>query len=115
MIAVAALGLLYLGKRFEVVSVPAEGCSPLYAYPPGTDLLVDKRFGELREGDAVLFQVRPGALQFGRVRAMAEGDGGEWVYTILGDDERCPIPDSSSLGDLPRSRVAARIILAMPF
>lgn len=114
-IAVAALGLLYLGKRFEVVTLPEEGCSPLFAYPPGTGLLVDKRFGDLNEGDAVFFRVQAGALQIGRIRGIEQDSKGDPAYSILGDDERCPIPDSSSLGTFPRDRVAARVILAMPF
>lgn len=106
-----ALG--YLSWRYETVTLPEEGRSPLLAYPPGTRVLTDKRWRELHQGDVVLFLTAPEQLRLGRVedtRATSPTS-----YIVVGDDPACPGPDSRELGPISGEAIAARVILTLPW
>ena len=108
--ALVAIG--YLMWRFELETLPDEGCSPLLSLRPGAHLLVDVRPRELHEGDTVLFRDLTGRLLIARIvpRPDSAGDGpGFWLAT---DNRACPGPDSSSLGLIPRERCEGRMLFA---
>ncbi len=106
-------GLGYLSWRYERVTLPDEGCSPLLAFPPGTRVLTDKRWRRLGEGDVVLFHIGPEQLRLGRVEEVVSGPPTR--YVVLGDDPDCPGPDSRELGPVSGEDVAARVILTLPW
>ena len=119
--AVLLVVLGYAFWRYEVVTLPGTGCSPLAAYEPGADLLVDCRPGELALGDAVFFRLA-GDLHLGRLAeppasapaetwAAYEG-GGLW---IVGDRAECPDADSLRHGVLDPACVEGRILFAWPW
>lgn len=110
----AALGVVYLIWRFELVRLPNEGCSPLLRVGAGDLLWFDQRPSQLGEGDVVLFEGPGGALLLGEIRADDEADrpkvpGAFWIRT---DRPDCPGFDSVELGWIPRERVHGRMLLA---
>lgn len=109
----AALGALYLGWRFELMTLPAEGVSPLREYRPGTRLLVDRSHREGREGEALLYRDDLGRLLLGRLATTPSGEtrSGLWLVT---DAEGGELPDSRTLGPISPERVVGRVVCALP-
>lgn len=108
----AAVGAVYLWQRFAWIRLPAEGCSPVFEVSPGAGLLLDKRPGEFHVGDILLYRGSDGALLLGRLHDLPVGASGERGFDVRGDREECPSPDSATLGVLPRSAIAARMLFA---
>ena len=53
----AALGGGYLWMRYEVLTLPESGCSPLAQVAPGSLMWIDLAPSALRAGDAVFFEL----------------------------------------------------------
>lgn len=108
--------------RYDLVRLPAEGCSPLFAFAPGDRLVVDRHPGTPAREDAVLFRGPDGELLLGVVGAPPESApehvwracaaGALW---IVAEREGCPSPDSRRLGPIARERIEGRIAFALPF
>lgn len=108
--------------RFDVISLPEEGCSPLRRLAPGDRIVVDVHPGELREGDVVFFRAGAGEIRFGEVQPVppsapeetwaAVAAGALW---IVGDDADCPARDSRVLGPIEREAVEGRLVLVFPW
>lgn len=121
-LAYAAIGAGYLMWRFEVQTLPSGGVSPLVAYRPGAHLLVDTRARDGRVGDALLFHDELGRLLLGRVAERpsaadappGSSDPGSTGLWLLSDREDTELPDSRTLGAVPRERIAGRVVCAIP-
>ena len=113
-LALAAAGMLYLVQRYDLMLLPASGCSPLASLAPGDRLLLDRRPRALGVGDAVLFAGPGGALHLAVLRRERKsGDARElWLETEVAD---CPGPDSRALGWIPAGAVRARLLLVLPW
>jgi hypothetical protein len=117
--ALVVLAVAYLAIRFDTISLPEEGCSPVRAIAPGARILVDVRPGELALGDAVLFRSEGAALLLGLVAELPESapqgyhqrvQAGElW---IVADNPLCPARDSRALGPISCEDLAGRVVLA---
>jgi hypothetical protein len=115
--SVLALGVAYGLWRFDVGSLPTEGCSPLYDIQPGDRLLIDRRPGTLREGDAVMFRDPAGELLLGRVGTPPASAPREiWeacaagALWIVKEQRDCPGGESAVLGPIARDAVAGRVV-----
>ena len=110
-LAYALVALGYLLWRFDVQTLPAEGCSPLLGIRPGAHLLVDRRSRRFREGEILLFRDGTGRLLLARVAQAPPGvEASErWVLT---DNPACPGEDSKTLGAVPLDRCVARVLFA---
>lgn len=107
-------GGAYLWARYEWVTLPDEGCSPLVALAPGTTMLFDTRPRRLAVGSVVLFEGPDGQLLLGEIadpdRGPAERPPGAlWVLT---DDPDCPGLDSRTLGWIAPEAVRGRMVFA---
>ncbi len=114
---VVALG--YLVLRFDMITLPEEGCSPLRSISPGDRLVVDLWPGRLAEGDPVLFRDESGKLLLGKVGTVPETAPESYAaavaagaYWIVADDPRCPAPDSRALGPIDAEAIAGKVFLA---
>jgi hypothetical protein len=111
------LGTLYLFLRFDLRTIPREGCSPLLRFVPGDRLIVDGWDRRPKVGEAVLF--RPGdehGTLLGRIDARRESERGEGAeYWVIGDRPDCPTPDSRVLCWIPQRAVTARILMPWPW
>ena len=115
----AALATIYLIWRFEVISLPAESCSPLIAIPAGSSLWIDRFPRPARIDDIVLFRdpqldqillgrIRPtpNSLPTARQRAISNG-GAVWIE---GDNPACPHRDSRLFGEIPVDQIVGRVL-----
>jgi hypothetical protein len=124
---IVALGaLFYLGWRYEMLTLPREGCSPLARFRPGQTLLTDRHPSEVGIGDAILFH-EGGRVLLAEVRRL-RGDqelpatGGSrqrldfvrelWLET---DVPSCPGEGSPELGWIPTEDLSARVLLVWPW
>ena len=108
----ALLGLAWIYGRFDLLTLPTEGCTPLFDLEPGDRVLVDRRPQQLSIGHGVLFSDGDGRLLLGRVSDdVAVADGELWILT---DDPACPGDDSRQLGPVPADRVRGRILFPLP-
>ena len=108
--------------RYDLVLLPAEGCSPLVGFEPGERLVVERRFlGQPDEGQVFLF--RDGdELLLGRVAAppasapeevwKAVAEGSLWLVT---ERPECPGRDSRVLGPIPREAWWGRVTMRVPW
>ena len=117
-LAVSVGGLLWLVWRFDLVSLPAAGNSPLVEIPPGARLLVDRHPRPFEVGDVLFFRGTDGALLMGRVVEPPPGltaeaelalEAGAWW--IEGDTPSLPLVDSRLLGPIPPERIEGRMLL----
>ncbi len=104
----AAAGALYLYTRFELLTLPEAGCTPVLRYTPGSSLLLDTRPRPLQPGDGVVFDAGNGSTSIALVRELRE-DGAAWLVTDAPD---CPAADSDALGWIPADRLLARVVFA---
>lgn len=112
------LAVVYLVVRFDTISLPEEGCSPVRAIAPGARILLDLRPAEVGLGDAVLFRSADTALLLGVVAELPQSapqgyhqrvQAGElW---IVADNPSCPARDSRALGPVSRADLAGRVVL----
>jgi hypothetical protein len=106
----AALGAaLYLGGRFEVVTLPSEGCSPVARYVPGVRLLVDRWARTWQSGDCVFVSDAAGAVH---LVLLAECDATDAWWT-RSDVDACPGAAGDELGWVPADRLLGRVLLGM--
>ncbi|MEO0652715.1 MAG: hypothetical protein AAFZ65_18725 [Planctomycetota bacterium] len=113
----ALLGGLYVYLRIELMTLPIDGCSPLFGVDPGDRMLLDRRATDVDRNDAVLFEGPEGRMHLGRVvdapadlsaEARAQLDAGAlWVVVEQPD---CPGLDSTSIGPVERERVRAEVL-----
>ncbi|MDF1797894.1 MAG: S24/S26 family peptidase [Planctomycetota bacterium] len=120
-IAIAAITFGYLYRRYELLAVPEEACSPIAGIEPGTHLLLDTEPTpeHLYLGDLVVYELPTGEVSYARISpppASEPGtirtDGGYW---LLGDNPTCPIPDSRAHGTFPLEAIAARVLFPLRF
>lgn len=102
----AAAGVLYLYTRFELLTVPETGCTPVLRFAPGSTMLLDTRPRPLVPGDGVVFDAGNGATSLGLVRE-CRPDGSAWIEV---DADDCPGPSSETLGWIPADRLLARVV-----
>jgi hypothetical protein len=95
--------------RVDVLTLPDQGCVPLYGFDPGDRVLLDRQPARIGVGDAVLFRGPGGELWLGRVSEPPQvlPEKSLWV---LAERERCPGADSLSLGPLARADVVAKLV-----
>ncbi|MEE2939356.1 MAG: hypothetical protein VX460_03115 [Planctomycetota bacterium] len=101
-------GAGYIASRFTLITLPANGCSPVSRFLAGDRLLVDTRPRPLTAGDAVLVREVGGALQLTLVQVVRPENGSLWCD---GDRADCPGFGSESSGWIPASAVAGRVLL----
>jgi hypothetical protein len=110
LILYAFLALGYLVWRFELLTLPQTGCSPLTTVRPGAHLFVDGHARRYHEGDMLLFRDGTGRVLLARVAPRPDGvPPGLWVLTDAPD---CPSPDSRTLGPIPKESWAGRVLFA---
>lgn len=102
------LGAGYIASRFTLITLPAEGCSPVSRFAAGDRLLVDSRPRPLGPGDAVLLRDDSGTIHLTLVKIVRSETGALWCE---GDRPDCPGFDSTSSGWIPASAVAGRVLL----
>ncbi len=108
-LVLAAVGVAYLWTRFELLPLPAEGCSPLRRLRAGTLLWVDRRPGPLEVGDVVFFRLEGGTIALGEVARRAESPPRSWILTDVPD---CPGVDSDDVGWIEDEDVHGRLMMA---
>ena len=106
--------LVYLFLRFESLTLPAEGCSPLLRYRAGVSLLLDRWPGELHADEAVLFKGPDADLNLGLIESLREQEGRQQLWIVV-DDPDCPGTSSADCGWLRAEDVSARVVFAWPF
>lgn len=107
-LVLAALGGGYLWMRYEVMTLPEEGCSPLAQVAPGSFMWIDLAPRELRPGDAVFFELADGRLALAQVER-AEGE----AFWLITDVANCPAESSLTQGLIAAERIHGRLIMAL--
>jgi len=106
-ILVAAGCAIYIGSRFDMVTLPVEGCSPVSAFQPGARLLVDRWAPGLASGDVVFVGEAGGNVHLGLL-----GDSGEaQSWFLLGDADGCPSRFPKGEQPVRAEAVLGRVIL----
>ena len=108
-IGVAALSALYLGCRFEFLSLPEEGCSPVSRYGAGCGLLVDRWVSDWEVGDCAFAQGVDGVVHL--VILSGQNDAGCWW--TASDVSECPGVVGEELGWLPEDRLVGRVVMGV--
>lgn len=118
--AVVALAVVYLAWRFDTLTLPSEGCSPIRSIAPGARIFVDLHPGAIQDGDRLIFRDEAGELLLGIAEPVPESAPDEFharvaagALWIVADDPACPARDSRVLGPIPRDAVAGRVFLAL--
>lgn len=108
-IAVAMGGAAYLGSRFDFVTLPVEGCSPVSRYSPGSRLLVDRWAGAWKVGDSVFVADSSDVVHLGVLAR--PGASGRWHLT--GDDPDCPGLFPASEEPISDELILGRVVLSL--
>ena len=118
--ATVVLAILYLVWRYDSITLPEEGCSPVRSIAPGARLVIDLHPGTLATGDTVIFRAEDGELLLGVVGVVPDSappemqasvaDGALW---ITADQPKCPAKDSRLLGPIPRASIAGKVFLSL--
>lgn len=108
----ALLGPIYLAARFSALRLPAEGCSPLVRYSPGTLLVVDERPSSYRPNDAVFYLDPNGEIRIGLVAEILSTDDGR-KYDLRTDAPHCPSPASETYGLFGEDKLRGRVVMAL--
>jgi len=111
LLAVLAGGF-YLWQRFEVISLPEAGRSPLLRITPGNQLWLDRRPGEIGVGDVLFYEQPDGSIGFAEVEVVDPDADRYWLST---DAPGVPAVDSDELGWIPRESIQARLMMATDF
>ncbi|HIG10219.1 MAG: hypothetical protein ABGY71_08175 [bacterium] len=101
------LGGAWLWLHFEVLRLPANGCSPLARLAPGSLLWIDLKPKSIAPGDVLLFDIEGGRLALAEVEKTR--DDSFWLVT---DVSACPGANSAELGWIARTNIRGRMILA---
>ncbi len=104
---IAVLGVVYLATRYQTITLPSTGCSPVARFAAGDRLIVDGRPRPLEKGDAVLVRDDAGRLQLTMVESLRETDGSLWCVSNVPE---CPGFSSEQAGWIDPSRVAGRVL-----
>lgn len=112
--------------RFDLVALPSGAHSPLYGIHPGDRLLVDRHARHADLDQVWLYRGRAGELWLGRVSTppavLDEGaqaglaSGALWLVAerALGHSASEPA-DSRSIGPIPSSALAGRVLFVLPW
>jgi hypothetical protein len=113
--------LAYLFLRYDRITLPSEGCSPVLALDPGSRALVDT-WADGGPENSVLFFRDPedaGTLLIGVVGAVpSSAPADEWeaveggALWLVSDRLDCPGRDSRVLGPIPRALVSGRVVFS---
>ncbi len=106
----SALGAaLYLGGKFDLVTLPEDGCSPIARYPSGSRLLVDRWASDWAAGDCAFASDQGGVVHIVLLARRSEV-GRWWVETDAAD---CPGIDPEVMGWLSGDRLLGRVVLSL--
>ena len=108
-VAVASVCAVYLGARFDLMTLPMDGCSPVSRYSPGSRLLVDRWGCSLRDGDCVLVAEASGVVHLGILSAAEEAN----YWYVVGDSADCPGLFPRDEGPVSGASVLGRIVLTL--
>ena len=108
-LVIAGACAIYLGFRFDLVTLPDSGCTPVSRYAPGSRLLVDRWADGWRAGDFVFVEDAAGGVHLGLLEAAAEP--GFWF--ARSDSRDCPslYPDAEM--PFERDRLLGRVVLGV--
>jgi len=98
----------YLGLRFDFVTLPPDGCSPVSRYSPGSRLLVDRWADGFREGDCVFVTEASGVVHLATLEAA--GAPGSW--SVQGDSADCPGLFPAAENPVTEGSVLGRVVLS---
>lgn len=119
---VLAAMLGYTAWRYDLASLPSEGCSPLLLYEPGDSLVLDRHPGTPAAGRVVLYRSPAGELLLGRIEAPPPSASAEvWsahergALWIVGDRASCPGEDSRVFGPVDPGAVEAVVAFSLPW
>ena len=113
-LSLAAAGALYLAWRFDWMTLPEEGCSPVMSLAAGQRLLLDRRPPAWSAGDVAVFHGADDRLYLASVAAL-RGEGRRLEAWLRADAPDCPGPDSDELGWIPRADLRARVVMVLPW
>ena len=105
----AACVAIYLGSRFDVLTLPEVGCSPVSRFSPGSRLLVDRRPPLWSLGDCVFVSGSDGLVHLVLLGSKNE-EGDFWMETDMPD---CPGPDPALLGWVKPSELLGRVVMGL--
>ena len=108
-IAVAIGGAAYLGSRFDFVTLPVDGCSPVARFSPGSRLLVDRWAGSWSAGDRVFVSDASGVVHLG-VLGASEASGS---WHVTGDMPDCPGLFPASEDPIREESILGRVVLSL--
>lgn len=121
LIVFAFASIYYIRANFEFVKLPAESCTQISAFEPGVTLLVytSPKPEDLVLGDVVMFKLDSQTVTYGRLSSPPGTGPDELVaaggYWILGDNPKCPVDDSLSLGAIAPERIVGRVLFPLRF
>lgn len=108
-ILIACCMALYLGARYDVLTLPEDGCSPVSLYSPGSSLLVDRRPPSWAVGDCVFVESADGLVHLGLLGTEDEA-GRYWIQTDMPD---CPGVDGELLGWVDPASLLGRVVMGI--
>ena len=100
---------LYIGTRYEVLTLPRDGCSPVGRYSPGTRVLVDRRPPFWAVGDCVFVESPDGLVHMVLLGSRNE-EGAFWTETDMPD---CPGVEAEILGWVKPGELLGRIVMGI--
>ena len=106
-IVAASACALYLGSRFDLITLPMEGCSPVSAFEPGSKLMVDRWAPGLSSGDKVFVGEANGAVHLAVIAD--SGKAGSWI--VVSDNDSCPSQFPPDEQPVSADQVLGRVIL----
>jgi hypothetical protein len=105
-----ALGVaVHLGSRFDLVTLPEEGCIPVSRYAPGSRLLVDRRPPSWVVGDCVFVEARDSSVHI----VLLSATNVEGLFLTETDVPECPGVDPELLGWVETSSLLGRVVMAL--
>ena len=108
-VAIALGCALYLGSRFEFLTLPADGCSPVSRYAPGSRILVDRWAEPFMEGDCVFVTDASGVVHLGTLGAASE----RGLWHVLGDTVDCPGLFPAEEDPVSDEAILGRVVLSL--
>ncbi len=119
--AVVLACILWGFWRFEVATLPTEGCSPVLALEPGQRMLLDAHPTAFGPGDVVFFRHEGEGRQLIATVDEPPASASEALWRRVEDEDAlwvvcdrvgCPSDDSRLLGPIAREHVDYRLVLA---
>ncbi len=119
---VTLAALLYALTRFDVVRLPEGALSPLFGIHAGDRMLVDRHARRGAAGEAWLFRSPSGELLLGRAVVPPAGLTSEareqlarGALWLCFEHEIPGLADSRTLGPIPSSARAGRVVFVLPW